>query len=1149
MFVESVSLRNFKSFKSANVAFDSGFNAIVGPNGSGKTNIVDSLLFAFGESSLKAMRVKKTSDLLASNAGVAEVTVVLSDGEKKHSVARVIRKDGKQKYSMDGRRVKKYVIEEFLSKHKISLHNVIKQGEVQRIVEMNPKDRRGLIDFVANVSEYESKKKEALGELNKVQQKLNESNVLLGEKEGFLKDLAEEKENAEKFIELDARMKTLKATLFSIDLSALQKDFDSLVSSNLDLESRIKKLHEEIKLVDEEIISSQKQVEELNQQVLLKGKGKEVDLQREIDELNNLISQGKLLIDEKKAETQKLEAKHKELGIEKQKAFDEVKAQKIVLDELTSELSEVSVLLKKEEGELFSLVGENSSLTKDFHSSVKKMQSLEEEMLSVKERLNEIQAENGKQKELQRIKEHELDRLKRGVVEENSSKLKELLDGLKAVEKDLFYYDKQVSELFSEEKTLNKSLQEAEKDLIEARKKVSFHEQRLRQAGGSSGLMEASNSLKQFDGVYGVVQELVDFDSKYAVPISIGLGARLSFIVVDSVKTAGKCINHLKKNNLTRMSFIPLDKIQASGVSKQDESLKKEKGSVDFLINLLDFDAQYKKALEYCCGNTLVMKDFNSAEELVGEARLVTMDGELFEQSGLVTGGASSGKINPFLESKELDKWDLKLKELESTRLSVIDSLNSNRESASESRKKKAEAELRKKTFDLEIQHLEKEEKENKEKLADVRKAVSELEKEILSCLEAVNSGEEERRELVRKLSQINIEYLQYKEKTDVEKQEAFGNSVKEKERKVSDLKIRASQLSSEKSSAETKHSVFEKQLASIKKQEDELIQQQNDYAKVCKEADSRIKKARDDLREKLEEQKKVAGNLKELWDARSGLEKKIRDFGEKKSKLQFELEEKIKPNKQSNEVKRAGLEEKIKSVKFQLDDLGEVTVLKKNFEDKPGLQSELDEVHSLITSLGSINMRAIEDYDRKAKDLLEQRQRVDQLGQEREAVIGIINEIEGRKIATFMDSFNAINKNFQHLFGQIFTGKGSLFLENSENPFEGGLTIQVQLDNKEVKYLELMSGGEKSLIALVFLFAMQGVNPSGIYVLDEADAALDNENSRKLQELISALSNGTQFLVVTHNETVYKKAGCLVGVAMQGKEGSKLVEVKLSSA
>ncbi|MBI4406380.1 AAA family ATPase, partial [Candidatus Micrarchaeota archaeon] len=213
--------------------------------------------------------------------------------------------------------------------------------------------------------------------------------------------------------------------------------------------------------------------------------------------------------------------------------------------------------------------------------------------------------------------------------------------------------------------------------------------------------------------------------------------------------------------------------------------------------------------------------------------------------------------------------------------------------------------------------------------------------------------------------------------------------------------------------------------------------------------------------------------------------------------------------------------------------------------ESKPVLIARSRELQADIESIGNVNLRALELFDVKAKELEEQRSRVDQLKTEKESVLKLIDEIEGKKILTFAAAFNVINNNFKTLFKQVFRGNGELYLENSENPFLGGLTIKVQFENKEVKYLELMSGGEKSLVALMFLFAIQSYNPASVYILDEADAALDQENSRKLSQLLKQLSRESQFLVVSHNQTVFKEADSLAGVAM-GDSGSVLVEVKL---
>ena len=260
-----------------------------------------------------------------------------------------------------------------------------------------------------------------------------------------------------------------------------------------------------------------------------------------------------------------------------------------------------------------------------------------------------------------------------------------------------------------------------------------------------------------------------------------------------------------------------------------------------------------------------------------------------------------------------------------------------------------------------------------------------------------------------------------------------------------------------------------------------------------------------------------------------------------------FEKELKITPKQSENQVRLIATETRLQELKAQFMAFEGIDLL--GSKDKAELVIKSRELEAEITALGAINMRSIEIFEERAKEYSQHKERLSQLETEREAVIALITEIEGKKKGTFMQSFDLVNSNFQKIFQQIFPGEGSLVLENPDNPFEGGLTMQVKLENKDVKYLELMSGGEKSLLALIFIFALQGVNPSSVYILDEADAALDEENSRKLAMLLKALSKDTQFIVVTHNEAVYRDADCLVGVAMAGREGSRLVEVKLSQA
>lgn len=1168
MYAKRIVLRNFKSFSKATVELDKSFTSVVGPNGSGKSNVVDSLLFSFGEMRLKSLRVKSTKDLIFKNANVAEACVLLVEDdvtdftvqevEEKgktrrifpkgvHEIRRLIRKDGKTRYMLDGKTVKKYVVEDFLTNHSISLHHVIKQGEVQRIIEMNSKDRRQLIDFVANVSEYEEKKQEAFMELAKVDGRLKESQTVFAEREGYLRELENDKKNAEKYLQLEQQQRQLAATLLHVDLKIMEKEFESLVAANLDYRNKVESLQGAIKELEATIDRTYQEKDALNTTIVEKSQGRESELQRSIGALQAEIDSAKSLIEDRKSVLKKMDEKRKTIFMDHQRAGDEIKGFERQLGQLTADVESVRKLLDSEQGQLEAMLKKSDAMSSQFFDARKRMQQYEEQMQGCKDQLNNLQLEASKQQELEKVKEHELVRLRKGIFDDYAPKVAELSDARRTAKAALAPQERLLAELFSEEKELNQRLPSLESALLDLKEKIATTEGRLRAASDSSSRgLEAVMALREKNkGIFGTLGELVRYSSKYSVPMGVALGNRLQYVVVDSVKTAGAVIEHLKANDLGRVSFIPLDKIQSP---PSDDEYAKKPGSLGMLIDLLEFDAQFKKAVAYACSNTVLFDKFAAAEKWAGKARLVTSGGELFEPSGLVTGGKSKEKINAFAEQAKLSDYSKEFERSKSEKDAMVQRLYAIREEMSQQRKSKADADLQLKKVELELEHVLSAEKAIREQQKDLHSAMSQLEKEIGQCRVAVEKAEELRAEWVRKLSDLNVSYLDAKQLVDVEKEKHFGNQVKEKEHKVSELKINLAGLENELRSIQTQKGLYARQFAGVEKDMAAIKEEEESAQKVIRDMDERVAAARQQLKDKTDELKSLSKELKAWIEKREELDAQIAKAGNQKGKLQFELD-KISSNRQDSELKRVAVETKLTELKVQYEEFREVQIIQnKTTEDKADLLLRKKDTEDKIKELGTVNLRAPELYQQKSEELERQKVRVVQLETEKNAVLSLIAEIETKKKATFMEAFDAVNAAFKKLFKVIFKGDGTLFLENMEDPFAGGLTIQVQLENKEVKYLELMSGGEKSLIALLFLFAIQSRNPSSLYILDEADAALDQENSRKLAMLLKQLASHSQFIVVSHNETLYKHADCLIGVAM-GPTGSRLVEVKLNPA
>ncbi|MFH1200331.1 MAG: AAA family ATPase [Candidatus Micrarchaeota archaeon] len=1150
MFVERLELKNFKSFRDSSIHVVNGFNAIVGPNGSGKSNISDSIMFAMGEGRLRALRAKKTADLIYKDAKVAEVRMHLAGGTIKGSekavISRAIRRDGKVRYSLNGKHCHRYAIEDFLRANAISTYNIIQQGEVQRIVEMSSKERRTLVDNIANVTEYEDKKREALSKLDDVEAKLRSDSVLLGERGGMLEELKKDKADAERHIELSKHAESVRATLLYQDVKAIEVEFTNLINSLLDLNNKNGALVEQINAYAAQIDRKQAEKDQVNQLISQRSEGKQIVLEKELDELKAEIARASATIDEKKAEAERQLERIKTLSAERTKASDEVRGVKSRMVAVSNEVESANRLLKEEQGRLDAIMKESSRFSEDFFSNKKLYDDLQSQMLAAKEKLTALQGEAAQTQEVSRLKADELARLGSGKATDysersaNAKKEKEsFAELIKACEKSL-------ASLFGEEKKLNIELAENDKDLTNAKIKsveISTRLSNLREFELGTGVQFVLGQKDKDDEIYGTIEQLCTYEPKHAIPIQVALGASMSNVVVESYKTAERMIAQLKSKRLGRVSFIPLDKIKAFEFSKSDIELSQSPGSQGFVLHLLQFDKTFEKAFRYACGSTLLVSSMSAGEKLSGKIRFVTGEGEISESSGKVTGGSFSARVNVKKEKELLDQYDALVATARARKEELLSQIYSVQEKMSSERRRKAELEVKSKAIELELENYARIQGEADEKAKDLKGAAATLKSEIAAAAKHVAKIEEEKAQIIRSLSDINIAALEAKAKIDVEKEKNFGVALKEREKRVMDLKIQASDFSNQLSALQTELNAYERELKNAQKSIEDSnaeLARAGEARKQCKaaiEADKKLVEA------KTAELKSISAAMRDLIEKREAIEKEVYAIATRKGKVEFERE-KISSELQKSEVSKAVAEANLSNLKAEFAKYESVARLDET--DKPKLAFLLRQCEDELLSLGTVNLKAVEEYDIRAKDFEAQKVKVAQLANEKQAVIAMISEIETRKIAAFMETFNGVNQYFQKLFSQIFNGTGSLFLENEKNPFEGGLTMKVQLENKTVKYLELMSGGEKSLIALIFIFSIQSYSPSTLYILDEADAALDQENSRKLAELLKKLSKGSQFLVVTHNQTVYRAADCLMGVAM-AKAGSQLVEVKLN--
>ena len=1112
--ISSLKMRGFKSFKKADLLFPEDFSCLAGPNGSGKSNVCDAIRFVTGEQRLKALRAKKVKDLICHNSKVADVLMTLVDKEgKKTELRRAIREDGKISYRLNGKKATRGTIVETLKKYSLDEtgRNIIAQGEVQRIIEMNGRQRREIIDGVAGISEFEAKKKEAMHELETVENRMREANLVLGEREAFLHELGREKGRAESYVSAREMHQRAKATLIHNELSASESRVNRIAAQMESANSRLTELQGQLDAIDEEIRRGEAEKGKIAEQ--LAKKEKRDRLFREMEGFKS------------------------ELGSTSQALEDSKEMEKRLRSEMSSMDSEMESENKALEG-----IGKDAAeLQKQIAPLEKKRVKYEEgrEAAAVRSAISSLERELSRVREESLRCEGEQDRTS-ALIGEKKRMLESLASGEEAgggstaSAPDLIQKKQQVSReidsLFRREKELNEESASLDRTLLDLREKVA-----ILRAQSSPGAMNPAvkfiQGLKdsgEMEGVHGPLVELIEFDPKYAEAVDAAGGARLLYVVVDSSDVAMKVIKRLKASNAGRATFIPLQELN---FAKPPPA-----GGLIPLSDSVRYSAQYKKAVDYVFGSTFLVKDYAEAKKAgLGSARMVTTGGELFERSSIVTGGKKRGGV---AVAAQLTKMESQLEDAKQRRNDIFADLRNVREEMSSLRREKAECEVEIKKAELvEESARQRAEAEKKRRTAqkEAAAAIEELEKSlsVLAGKHAAFAKEEER--ISSAIAEKNRE-LQSAEKKHEERMRKVEKEQEELTQQYSALRGKLDSLQKEK----------EMRLRGIASREEKKRQLNSELSEVRKKSrslDSRCK----ELQQQMEEVEKRIGESSKTLENLLKKSKEHESFLQEKGRARGEvLAQAQKSEKQLHqlEVEQASISTRLTDLKAEMESFGEVELLEEKGKER--LSEMMRSSEQQLSELGDVNLAAPEQYEKRKAEISEVRERIERLRVERNAVMEMISSIEEKKKEAFTETFDSVNDNFKKLFGYINIGEGYLYLDKPADIFNSGLYIKLKRSGRESP-LDALSGGEKTLLALMFSFALQFHKPSPFYILDEVDASLDKANSKNLANLLRQLSGQSQFIVVSHDDTVVGMASAVLGVTrIDGN--SQVVGVKLPS-
>lgn len=1162
MYIKQLEVDNFKSFANkVEIPMLKGFTTISGPNGSGKSNIIDSILFALGLSTSRTLRAEKLFHLISTynkrNEAFVKVTFAEAGDDGEFSVARRIRKSSQgfnSIYYLDDKIVTLSDIHAKLEKFNITpnSYNVMMQGDVMSITNCTPNERRKIIDEIAGVADFDRRIDQATNELDTVEKRVVNSTLILNEVNTRLEQLKEEKEVALKYQKLKEEKVGLESQINTVKFFDLRRNLEKAHENILEFTKRKKEEELKSKDLEERLKLIKEKYDEISSTIKEKGEAHQIELKQKAEEIKGSISRknSSIVFADKQIQDNLKTIENTKNGIEVQK--EKIKDSELKISLKQDEIKGIEKNIAEQKEILHKILEDMSGLNETAEKHIEKRNALRKELEEYQDKETKLIQKQApleadlstKKKALEdaKIKLGELENFKANFSETKASKellieqLGKELDDFKIILKNTLY---------DLDKTKNE-ITDMDYDLQAARKKIYMLEA-SKQASEEANLGRAVDTVVNANirGVHAPLMKLGQVDEEYSTAMEIAVGGRMAHIVVDDEHVASTCIELLKSSNAGRATFVPLNKIVKCPRSL---NLPKEKGVIDFAINLIDFDDEYLNAFYYAVGDTLVVEDRSVANKLIGKYRMVTLSGDLFEKSGSITGGAIRKTGLKFAQNSdsELDTFRARLKELESK----YAALNSKRSS------------LEAKMDDVRAKYSTSTTEFNKAKLelTNLEASFENTQKNIDEKQEFIKTTEPEISNLEKSLDKLEEEHIGLSEKmTDIQ------TAISEVEKLMNDADLK--DLKEKTAGVEAEIKRYEKNMAVANNDIEGLhqriefinttIKTHNDTIErsLATNKDLELDKAKFNeeikgLNEQLEvleiQIKEITDKLGELLKQRDEINKDLVDI-ETQRNLKASDIEKIAEQIESFKARRRELEPQLEETKNILTEAGvninDLTPVEMSIEE---ITSRIQRLQKRMDELGAVNMKALEDYEKVLARQQELQGQIDTLSKEREQILERMKGYEDLKKETFLKTYNVLNENFKDIFHKLSDGEGTLILENEEKPFEGGLDIEAQPRDKKKQRLAGMSGGEKALTALSFVFAIQKYMPAPFYAFDEVDASLDGINVEKLAHIVQSQAETTQFIVVSHRKPMIESANRTIGVTQKEKGISKVTGVKL---
>ena len=1180
MYLKRLEMQGFKSFADkTTLEFMPGITSVIGPNGSGKSNIVDCIKWILGEQSMKELRGGKSSDIIFAGTqsrkslGYAEASLIFdnSDGAlpieyTEVTVTRKIYRSGETGYYINKVPCRLKDILELFMDTGIGRdgYSIIGQGKIDQILSNKSEDRRNVFEEAAGIVKYKTRKEESEKKLEHTKLNLLRINDILTEIEGNLEPLKQQADKARKFLDLKQELKNIEVGLFVYNIEKYKKDIEKvsedieIMTSNCNLEEgkleKLKILKEELKENIDEITNkiesmqnigfeSQKKQEQLNSDINVyksKIENNEQNEKRyldEIEELKRKINTSEeeinLKLDKKTNLKQNKERFEKELE-EKQNELNTILA---TFSEKELKIEEAKRKLEANTDKKYELEADINAQNANINNIEKRDKQIDSEILnniSDKDRAKfdkeDIQKEYYEAQKSKTQVEDELSNVRKNK-QEKENKIKE--------------YDIKINNL-TQELQLKQS---RHKFLVETENEKEGYIRSVK-----SLLKDCQNIKELGKGMNGALAELIEVPDEYQTAIEMTLGASLQNIVTENEQDAKRLIEHLRKNNLGRASFLPLSSVKGK---KLDNIKGKSNGFIGIASDLINFNKKYEPIILSLLGRTVIVENMDTAIDLAKKNgysfRIVTLEGDLINPSGAMAGGSVAKKtVNILGRSKEIEKLALQIKKI----IEEIENLKKSKQEILDGSEEifRKEKELEDKLKEAEIKYNVELQKQQSidQYISKIDNTIQKLknEKETLKIekdetLKIINTNNES----VKKIEELNLELQDLINK--------FADSNKNTQKRVDDLNFDITNLKISVSSFDESENSIE-EITKMMKQE---IENGKNSIEIKNKQIENLKNESIELNSKIEESLSKIEEIKnEVENSSSNIEKLKQDRIKANERLtqkeneqaeEFKIIEDLKAQLVKLDVKKNKLDEDLNTQVNALWEEYELTPNATGEYQKPEnvsvTQKRVNNLHADIRDLGSINVNSIDEYNtlKNRYDFMCE-QRLD-LENTMAKLNKMIADITITMKEQFKEKFEVINQNFGEVFSELFGGgKATISLEDENNVLECGININVQPPGKKLQNMLLLSGGERAFTAIALLFAILKMNPAPFCVLDEIEAALDDVNVYRYAEFLKKFSMDTQFLLITHRKGTMEAADTVYGVTMEEHGISKLLSIKL---